>query len=489
MAKRFRFVNGSVRRLSVLSAVLCAAAFVSASPFGEFGRDERAKLEQRIAKTLEESAGRSCASGVVTFAKDDFFFIQRGDEALKAVLGRLGDLPRVGAVVEVCGRPVLEGGRVIVSADGCRVLGSSPLPEPRAADSDALTYAAETDDCKHDVNWLRVKVVGRAMGVTENGFTIDVDGLPVSVTVAGLPDFLDDCEHMHPRVEVHGVAELVLDQSALFGRGRYVLGVRLCSASASDIALLPDLGYALRKRGRKVTVTLSSAVGLLAAGILVFIVITVRQRRNRLLSETVMAERKRMADDLHDTIEQHLAGAGMLLKLARLPANRMPSASERPVKEAQDVLLRAKSEMRDIVWGLKNDDMMRMPPAEMLRAFAHEETRKGIVRIRTRLKGLPQKLDASKMRDLSLIVREAVGNAVKHGGARKIAVVCDPLESGGWHLRVANDGAQFDLESAPGPSEGHFGLEGMRQRSRRIGATIDFTRRGKWTIVSIRGRS
>ena len=171
-----------------------------------------------------------------------------GNEALKAVLNLVGDVPPVGSEVEISGRPVLERGRVIISADKCRVLGSSPLPEPRVADSESLTFAADTDDSARDVNWLRVKVKGRAMGITENGFTIDVDGLPVSVAVDTLPDFLDDCEHTHPKVEVDGVAELVLDQSALFGISRYVLGVRLCAASASDITLLTDMEYLMRKR-------------------------------------------------------------------------------------------------------------------------------------------------------------------------------------------------------------------------------------------------
>ena len=186
-----------------------------------------------------------------------------------------------------------------------------------------------------------------------------------------------------------------------------------------------------------------------------------------------MHERKRMADDLHDTIEQHLVGAGMLLQLGK-------------TREARDILVRAKREMRDIVWGLKNDDMMRLTPAEMLREYAKTENRKGVYRIDTRLTGLPGHMDASQMRDLSLIVREAVGNAVKHGDAKKIAITCDATEAGGWLLRIANNGKPFDLANAPGPTEGHFGLEGMKARARRLGAEIDISLRDSWTVVSLR---
>ncbi len=177
-----------------------------------------------------------------------------------------------------------------------------------------------------------------------------------------------------------------------------------------------------------------------------------------------------MADDIHDTIEQHLVGAGMLLKIGR-------------TAEAQDILVRAKREIRDIVWGLKNDDMMRLTPAEMLRNLAHEENTKGLYRVDTKLDGLPSSLDAAAMRDLSLIVRESIGNAVKHGGAKKIAISSDRLEDGGWRMRISNDGEPFDPETAPGAKEGHFGLEGMKQRARRIGASIRFERRGKGMVL------
>ena len=163
----------------------------------------------------------------------------------------------------------------------------------------------------------------------------------------------------------------------------------------------------------------------------------------------------------------------MLLKLGRL-------------KEAQDALVRAKRETRDVVWGLKNDDMMRLSPADMLRRLAHDETAKGICRVETRIEGLPAKLDAASMRDLSLIVREAIGNAVKHGGAHKVAISSEPVGGDGWYLRIANDGTPFDPGSAPGAAEGHFGLEGMRQRARRLKAEISFAPRKGGMVVELK---
>ena len=436
---------------------------------GDYSREARRAIEAKLHKTLGESGANGEVVGVVTFVGEDHFFIQVEDDGLKVAVDDTcsAELPSVGDETAVTGRPSLEGGRVVLLATGWRKTGTEALPKPVPADSNALVYSGEGKS----VNWRRVEVEGRAIGITQNGFAINVKGLPVNVVLANLPDFVGDCERTHPKVRVCGVAELMLDQSALFTRNRYVMGVKLNATSPEDVVLESDLIYLMNLKDRRLTLVWTALFGALAVGVLAFAFVVFRQRRRLFRSRTIMAERKRMADDLHDTIEQHLVGAGMFLKLNRL-------------KEAEEILVRAKREMRDIVWGLKNDDMMRLTPADMIRELAKEENKKGIYRVDTRLEGLPAHLEAAQMRDLSLIVRESIGNAIKHGGAKKIAIAADG-NGEHWTLKVANDGKPFDPASAPGPSEGHFGVEGMRQRARRIGATISFAERGGWMVMEV----
>ena len=406
-----------------------------------FSDEVRDRVVAKVAEALGDRRAASAEiAGVVTFVGEDFLFLQRGDDGLK--IERYGDGPlvAVGDVVSVSGAPSLEGGRILLRAKTLEKTGAEPLPEPRAVRRrfDAL---------------------------------LDVSGVPVNVMCADVPGFLSDASHTHPKVRVSGVVEQLLDPSVWLGRAGYVMGVKL-HAVGIDVALVPDLAYLAARRTRLFVFGVSAVSAALAALLLAFAVLAVRQRRRLFRSRTLMAERKRMADDLHDTIEQHLVGAGMLMKLGRL-------------KEAESVLVRAKREIRDIVWGLKNDDMMRLSPAELLRQLAHDENTKGLCRVDTRLTGLPPQMDAAQMRDLSLIVREAIGNAIKHGGAKKVALTADPGAGGGWLLRLANDGTPFDPATAPGPAEGHFGLEGMRQRARRLGATLSFAQRDGWTVLSL----
>ena len=83
------------------------------------------------------------------------------------------------------------------------------------------------------------------------------------------------------------------------------------------------------------------------------------------------------------------------------------------------------------------------------------------------------------------MVQEAVSNAVKHGRARRIAIVSDPLPGGGFALSVLNDGAPFDAATALGPETGHFGISGMRARAARSGFALSFARRRGWTEVRL----
>ena len=402
--------------------------------------------------------------GVVTCVRQgEFFTLQSGGTAVRVEVSRSEPLA-VGDLADAVGFPELETSAPRFQAILYRSLAHScALPEGVAVRSapDAV----------------RVGLVGRFEGyeVSPGGVTtlrLEADGDSVSASwPGGMPEELTGDFRWRPLVAVTGVLERVRGRTTLLLDGpRFAV-------------TLDDEARARRRRQRLRVAGAWAALASLAA----LVALLEAARRRRRVMDSIAQERKRMADDLHDTIEQHMAGAGMLLKLARRPANGLKPTTEALVKEAQDVLLRAKQEMRDVVWGLKNDDMMRLSPAEMLRQVAHGETRGGVMRVRTRLKGLPARLDAAVMRDLSLIVREAIGNAMKHGGATKVAIVADPGKAGGFVLRIANNGRKFDPAAVPGPAQGHFGLEGMRERARRCAFSLGFETAGKWMVVRLEG--
>lgn len=462
--------------LTAILMLASASAGGSEPTLGEYVDLVKTRIEKKLAEALRERDVPDTVSGTVSLSAKNSFFLQGETDALKIIMPAGGSRPEPGDVVSVSGRPSLEGGRVVFVADRWTKKSRGCLPAPRTVTAANLVFVSSSANDRHlDINWRRVTAKGRAIGFTENGFAMEIESVPVTVDIEDMPEFMDNCGELRPVVSVTGIAELILDQSTLFSGEQYVMGVKLIVDSPDDVVLMPDLMYLTNRRDMRIRVVALVLIALLALTLVALAVFAVRSARRNLSARTIMQERKRMADDLHDTIEQHLVGAGMLLQLSK-------------PKEAREILLRAKSEMRDIVWGLKNDDMMRMTPAEMIKELAREETRKGICRVEARIVGLPEKMDLGAMRDLSLIIREAIGNAIKHGQARKIAISCDPLPDGGWKLRVANDGAKFDADSAPGPADGHFGVEGMRARARRIGAEVAFSSKGLWMIMNLEKR-
>lgn len=198
--------------------------------------------------------------------------------------------------------------------------------------------------------------------------------------------------------------------------------------------------------------------------------------------ELVAADRRRIAADLHDTIEQHLAGVKILLSAAVKPEN-VPEETRKVLDSAADLLIHAKGEVRAAVMDLRGDGA-----GATLEASLREMAKSGAAAFRFKLRGLPAHLEASRERNLLMIVREAVTNALKHGKAKTIIIACDPIEHG-FALTVANDGVPFDREAALGAATGHFGLAGMDERAHRGKFRLSFAMAKGWTQVRIEVKS
>lgn len=227
-----------------------------------------------------------------------------------------------------------------------------------------------------------------------------------------------------------------------------------------------------------------TAGSLLSVSFLAMFVAWVRSRRRQLELAAVAAERKRMAADLHDTIEQHLACVKLLL-CGALNNDTLPERTVKTISRACEVLANAKMEVRDAVLNLRSDAAQTKSPAEALAEIAEGVTKGGAARVRVKLRGLPERMRQGPYQDLMLIVREAITNAIKHGKARTIALTGDPIDGGGALLKVLNDGERFDVDKALGPETGHYGLAGMRERAARSGFVLRFVSLDDWCGIEL----
>ena len=247
---------------------------------------------------------------------------------------------------------------------------------------------------------------------------------------------------------------------------------------AEDIVFLRSIA------GERVLIYSSVALGVVLVCVsAVLLMLWLRILRERREVAIIAAERRRMAADLHDTIEQHLAGAN-LLAASVMQLDGTPENVRDAMKNLMSLLANAKMEVRSAVLNLRSVGGESRTLEETIVDMSAALGKTG-VRTRYRLRGLPEQMSEGERQDILLILHEASTNAVKHGRAKTILFTCDPREDGGFVLRVLNDGAPFEIDRALGPETGHYGLSGMRERALRNRLSLSWGKRGKWSYVQL----
>ena len=200
-----------------------------------------------------------------------------------------------------------------------------------------------------------------------------------------------------------------------------------------------------------------------------------RARRDAAVEfETTLRERTRLAADLHDTLEQSLTGLALQLEAADALQTEAPAQSGQHLGLARQLLDRSREDVRRSVWELRANPLEGNTLTAALRCIAADRSAGLAVRISVESEGEPQPLPDFVAGNLLLLAQEGITNALKHAVPQQItlhlAFTKDEVS-----LRIRDDGRGFTPSEAPGPREGHFGLQGMRERAKRLGGqlTID----------------
>jgi signal transduction histidine kinase len=181
----------------------------------------------------------------------------------------------------------------------------------------------------------------------------------------------------------------------------------------------------------------------------------------------MLAERERLAREIHDTLAQGFTSVVVLLELAESDVDTDPAAARRRLVTARETARQNLAEARGLVAALSPADLQVAPLPEALGRLAerfHAET------------GLPASFSAcGPVRPLAanqevVLLRsaqEALANVRKHAGASEVTVTLR-FDGTGAVLSVADDGGGFD----PAAPTAGFGLAGMRRRVEEIGGAL-----------------
>jgi len=205
--------------------------------------------------------------------------------------------------------------------------------------------------------------------------------------------------------------------------------------------------------------------------------------RDRIAADAARRERLRLTSELHDNFQQLLAGCMFRLGAAMGKVGKDDDAARAQLELLRNSLNHTQSSLRSALWGLTEE---AEGPAALSELFRYAASRlpqwTGIVHftVRGRERAVARKCSGS----LLLILQEAVGNALRHGGAKRVDVIVDFLDNA-LVFGVRDDGCGFDSRTPP--KSGHLGLVTMRQHAEGLGGTLTVvSREGEGTTVTVR---
>jgi ligand-binding sensor domain-containing protein/signal transduction histidine kinase len=207
--------------------------------------------------------------------------------------------------------------------------------------------------------------------------------------------------------------------------------------------------------------------------------------------EERLAERTRVAQELHDTLLQGFISASMQLQVAA-DLVAADSSAKPLIARIVELMRHVIDEGRNTLGGLRASSVV--DTLELGQAFAriqHEMAVGEDVPVRVFVDGHPRPLHPVVRDEVYRIGREALVNACRHSRAKGIEVV---LEYSARQLRVVirDDGCGIDPQVLGSGREGHWGLVGMRERAERIRARLSIRSRpttGTEVELSVPGRT
>jgi signal transduction histidine kinase len=214
--------------------------------------------------------------------------------------------------------------------------------------------------------------------------------------------------------------------------------------------------------------------GLASASLLVTALVMLSARRHakeqkihRTMAEAefaaILAERNRLAREIHDTLAQGLAATSVQLRLAKKYANGASEVLSHHLSTAQDLVRESLAEARNSIWNMRSHVLESSDLAGALKEVLKQRCDGTGIETSVEVSGRSRRFAPFVENNLLRIGQEAIFNATKYSQAKKIAVKLEFGEKD-FRLVVHDDGHGFDT-TKPEPVAGGLGLIAMRERA------------------------
>lgn len=190
--------------------------------------------------------------------------------------------------------------------------------------------------------------------------------------------------------------------------------------------------------------------------------------REKIEHGAVLEERNRIARELHDTLEQELAGITMQLDLAVDCFRPVPGVAFDALSAARNMSRHSMVEARRSVWDLRCSLLERGDLPSALQEIVHSIPAPAHSNVEVKVQGSPVRLPGRVEMNLLRIGQEAASNAIKHGQAANVRIALR-YGPGNVILEVRDDGCGLSPEHS---RAGHFGMLDMRERAQALGSQL-----------------
>ena len=186
--------------------------------------------------------------------------------------------------------------------------------------------------------------------------------------------------------------------------------------------------------------------------------------------EERLAERTRIAQELHDTLLQGFVSASMQLHVAddQLPAD---SPAKPLTTRVLALMSQVIEEGRTAVRGLRSTNDVSYDLGQLFSCVPQELGVQNEIQFRVIVEGSPQALHPMIRDEIYRIGRESLANAFRHSHAEKVEVEIE-YSASDLRILVRDNGCGIDPQVLRTGREGHWGLAGMRERAEKIGAKL-----------------